>query len=129
MAAMTLGEERIGVLQVSNKTNGSTFTMEDIRLLEIYARQAAIVVESARLYAEEQSRVAELQGLQQIVAAMSAVSNLLFIEMLFGFNASESAFAFLKIQDGFEYFGTAKIWKQNGRNVNLAIRQLPKKKI
>ena len=75
MAAMTLGEERIGVLQVSNKIDASPFTMEDIRLLQIYAGQAAIVVESGRLYSEEQSRVAELRGLQQITQALSAFTN------------------------------------------------------
>ncbi len=75
MAAMTVGEERIGVLQASNKVDGTAFNLEDIRLLQIYADQAAIVVESARLYAEEQSRVAELQGLQQIVQTMGAFSN------------------------------------------------------
>ena len=72
MAVMTVGEERSGVLQVANKIDGTPFTMEDIRLLQTYAGQAAIVVESARLYEQEQSRVAELQGLQQIVQAMSA---------------------------------------------------------
>lgn len=72
MAVMTVGDERAGVLQVANKADGTPFTMEDIRLLQTYAGQAAIVVESARLYAQEQSRVAELQGLQQIVQAMSA---------------------------------------------------------
>ncbi|HEC23887.1 MAG TPA: GAF domain-containing protein, partial [Chloroflexi bacterium] len=75
MAAMTVGEERIGVLQVANKKDGSPFTLDDIRLLQTYADQAAIIVESARLYEEEQSRVAELQGLQQIVQAMSAFTN------------------------------------------------------
>jgi PAS domain S-box-containing protein len=75
MALMRLGDEKIGVLQVSNKTDGAPFTLEDIRLLEIYAGQSAIVVESARLYSEEQNRVAELQGLQQIVQAMSSFSN------------------------------------------------------
>ncbi|MBN1429311.1 MAG: GAF domain-containing protein [Anaerolineae bacterium] len=76
MAIMALGDERIGILQVSNKEDGTPFSMEDIRLLQIYADQAAIVVGSARLYTEEQSRVAELQGLQQIVQAMSSFNNL-----------------------------------------------------
>ena len=75
MAAMTVGDERVGVLQVSNKLNKSPFTMDDIRLLQTYADQAAIVVESARLYGEEQNRVAELQGLQQITQALSAFTN------------------------------------------------------
>lgn len=75
LAAMTVGDERIGVLQVSNKVDGSPFTLPDIRLLQAYANQTAVVVESARLYGQEQSRVAELQGLQQIVQAMSAFTN------------------------------------------------------
>jgi GAF domain-containing protein len=75
MAVMTVGEDRIGVLQVSNKQDGTPFTMEDIRLLQIYANQAAIVVESGRLYREEQSRVAELRGLQQITQALSSFTN------------------------------------------------------
>ncbi len=75
MAAMTVGSDRIGVVQVSNKLNGAPFTMEDLRLLQIYADQAAIIVESARLYSEEQHRVAELQGLQQIAQTMSAFTN------------------------------------------------------
>jgi PAS domain S-box-containing protein len=75
MATMTVGDERIGVLQVANKRNGAGFTLDDIRLLQIYATQAAMVVENARLYAEEQSRVAELEGLQQIAQALSAVTS------------------------------------------------------
>lgn len=75
MVMMTVGEERIGVLQVGNKQDGTPFTLEDIRLLKIYASQVAIVVESARLYNEEQSRVAELRGLQQIVQTMGSLTN------------------------------------------------------
>jgi PAS domain S-box-containing protein len=75
MATMTVGDERIGVLQVFDRQDGAPFSMADIHTLQAYANQAAIVVESARLYAEEQSRVAELQGLQQIVQTMSAFTN------------------------------------------------------
>src|SRR5690606_39865440 len=62
---MSSGDERSGVLYVANRADGRPFGMDDIRLLQTYATQAAIVVESARLYAQEQTRVAELQGLQQ----------------------------------------------------------------
>jgi len=75
MAPMTVGNERIGVVQVSNKRDGSPFALDDIRLLQIYAAQAAIVVENARLYSGEQNRVAELQGLQKISQAMSAITD------------------------------------------------------
>lgn len=72
MALMQVGEQHIGVLQISNKLDGSPLTLDDIRLLQIYANQAAIIVESARLYSEEQSRVSELEGLQAITQAISA---------------------------------------------------------
>ena len=74
IATMTIGNERIGVVQISNKLDRSAFDMEDIRLLQVYAAQAAIVVENARLYGDEQNRVAELQGLQQISQAVSALT-------------------------------------------------------
>ncbi len=75
MAMMRLGDESIGLLHVSNKNNGEPFNMEDIRLLQLYANQAAILVESARLYSQEQSRVAELRGLQQITQTLSSLTN------------------------------------------------------
>jgi PAS domain S-box-containing protein len=75
LASMTVGDERNGVLMVSNKANGTAFSMEDIRLLQTYADQAAILVASAQLYGQEQSRVAELTGLQQIAQTMSAFTN------------------------------------------------------
>jgi len=75
MAKMTLGDESIGLLHVSNKADGDLFTMDDIRLLQIYANQAAILVASARLYSQEQNRVAELRGLQQITQALSSFTN------------------------------------------------------
>ncbi|NDJ54936.1 MAG: GAF domain-containing protein [Chloroflexi bacterium] len=75
LAALTVGEEKIGALMVSNKINNTPFTLEDIRILQTYAGQASIIVESVRLYGEEQNRVAELEGLQQIVQAMSSFTN------------------------------------------------------
>lgn len=75
MAMMRLGDESIGLLHVSNKNNGEPFTLDDIRLLQLYADQAAILVESARLYSQEQSRVAELRGLQQISQTLSSLTN------------------------------------------------------
>ncbi len=75
LASMTVGDERNGVLMVSNKIDGTVFSMEDIRLLQTYADQAAILVASAQLYGQEQSRVAELTGLQQIAQTMSAFTN------------------------------------------------------
>ena len=42
----------IGVLEAINKADGSSFTEEDALLLSIFANQAAIAIENARLYGE-----------------------------------------------------------------------------
>jgi signal transduction histidine kinase len=45
----------IGVLEVVNKTDGTPFTEEDALLLSIFASQAAMAIENARLYGELKS--------------------------------------------------------------------------
>jgi len=71
---MVVGEHRLGVLQVSNKRDGSGFSENDMRLLTVFASQAGIVVENARLFEEEQRRAEELGGLQQITQAIGALT-------------------------------------------------------
>src|SRR5260221_4592584 len=70
-----VGNRRFGVVQASNKRDGSGFSENDVRLLAIFAAQAAIVVENARLYDEEQRRADELGGLQQISQAIGVLRN------------------------------------------------------
>lgn len=76
LAALAVGDRRIGALLIAGKGNRPPFSDDDLHRLESYAGQAAIVVESARLHAQTQSRAAELQGLQQIVRAMSALTDI-----------------------------------------------------
>ncbi|MCS6870547.1 MAG: GAF domain-containing protein [Anaerolineae bacterium] len=66
LVQMRVGTRRFGVIQVANKRDGKGFTDNDMRLLSVFASQAAIVVENARLYDEERRRAEELSGLQQI---------------------------------------------------------------
>lgn len=63
---MILGNQRVGVVLVANPRNGRGFSDSDMRLIGVFAAQAAIVVENARLYEEEQRRAEELEGLQQV---------------------------------------------------------------
>ncbi|HEY4689460.1 MAG TPA: GAF domain-containing protein [Anaerolineae bacterium] len=75
-AAMTVGARRIGVIQVSNKRDGTPFDEHDARLMSIYATQIATVVENARLYAltdvRLQQRVEELTALSSISQELNA---------------------------------------------------------
>src|SRR5260221_769904 len=75
LVPMMVSNRRFGVVQASNKRDGSGFSENDVRLLAIFASQAAIVVENARLYDEEQRRAEELGGLQQISQAIGVLRN------------------------------------------------------
>jgi sigma-B regulation protein RsbU (phosphoserine phosphatase) len=64
----------VGVLAVINKLNKGPFTDDDVRLLSIIGAQSAQVLENARLYEEEQKRIA-LE--KELVAAREVQMNLL----------------------------------------------------
>jgi diguanylate cyclase (GGDEF)-like protein len=60
------GNTVIGVLDVEREElNG--FPPEEVDLLTLFASQAAIAIENARLFSEQQNRVFELQTIQSIV--------------------------------------------------------------
>jgi len=63
-----------GYVIVGNKTDGTNFTESDARLLSILAEQIGIIVENARLYAEQQINL-------QNAARLYAVSTELFSEL------------------------------------------------
>lgn len=76
MAPIALGGRRLGVVQVSNKLNGAPFTEMDVRLLSIFAGQAAAILDNARLVREAQSRAEQAEGLRQIATTAAGGNNL-----------------------------------------------------
>lgn len=74
--ALVAGGRRFGVIQISNKRNGSPFDQSDARLLSILAHQAAVVLENARLYEMEQERRKTMEALRASGTAMSAALDL-----------------------------------------------------
>jgi PAS domain S-box-containing protein len=66
MAVLSVGGRRLGVVQVSNRTNGEDFTDKDARLLLVFATQAAAIIENARLYREMQRRAQEADSLRRV---------------------------------------------------------------
>ncbi len=58
----------IGVLEVINKVDDTSFTEEDAMLLNIFANQAAIAIENARFYDELKDRYEENKQLQEKLA-------------------------------------------------------------
>lgn len=70
--ALKQGDEVVGVLNVE-QTELAAFSAKDLDLLSLFASQAAIAIENARLYTEQQSRVIELQTIQNIVQKLTAL--------------------------------------------------------
>ena len=58
----------IGVLEVINKVDDTSFTEEDAMLLNIFANQAALAIENARFYDELKDRYEEGKQLQEKLA-------------------------------------------------------------
>lgn len=71
----------IGVIQVSNRRDGCPYTGDDVRLLTIFAAQAAAVIENTRLFQRLDQRARELSSLLDIGRALAAPSRSL-TEML-----------------------------------------------
>lgn len=73
MALMSAGGRRIGIVQVSNKLDGADFDDKDARLLQIFATQAAAIIENARLYREVQLRAEQADRLRRVAELASTI--------------------------------------------------------
>ncbi len=96
MATLTVGGNRLGIIQAANRADNSDFTADDARLLSIFAGQAAILVDNARLYREMQHRTHEAEGLRAVTeiaaqavptldtveAVLAAVANVLEVQIV-----------------------------------------------
>lgn len=61
---MVVGKRRIGMVQVGNPRSVEAFGPQEILRLRVFAAQAAVVVESLRLYDRNQSQQQEFEALQ-----------------------------------------------------------------
>ncbi|MGI8826572.1 MAG: diguanylate cyclase [Chloroflexota bacterium] len=66
------GENVVGVLNIERQeVNG--FSQDDLNLLSLFASQAAIAIENARLFRELRNRVSDLQTIQSVVQQLTPV--------------------------------------------------------
>jgi len=77
---LLLREKVIGVMEVLDKNNAHSFSLQDIDLLTIFARQAAIAIDQAQLH--NQLGLALTQGLLRLVEADTADGSEQLIELL-----------------------------------------------
>ena len=66
------GDTVVGVLNVERK-QVNAFPDDDVEMLTLFATQAAIAIENARLFEDQQSRVRQMQTIQGIVREMTTV--------------------------------------------------------
>jgi PAS domain S-box-containing protein len=71
---LQIGDQRIGMMQISNRKSASGFTTQDIKEMKLLVAQAAVVVENLRLRQREQRRDTELSGLQEITHAIGSLT-------------------------------------------------------
>lgn len=76
VALLKVGGQSIGMILAANKVDGSDFDEEDARLLNIFAGQAAVLVDNARLYTETHQRAIEADNLRQIAEQLSGAVSL-----------------------------------------------------
>ncbi|MGD8624750.1 MAG: PAS domain S-box protein [Anaerolineae bacterium] len=72
---MRVGERVIGVINITDDRETGAFAEQEIRLASLFADQAAIAVENARLFELEARRRREAETLRQATQALSATLN------------------------------------------------------
>jgi signal transduction histidine kinase/DNA-binding response OmpR family regulator len=64
-----------GVINLNNKTTGTAFTEDDLKMLTTFAAQAAIAVDRANIFAHRGEKINELTVLFDIAREISVVDN------------------------------------------------------
>lgn len=78
--------ELLGLLRVDEPEDGMHPTPEQVQILEIFANQAAVAIENARLYAEQQHSLRSMVALNGLGMAIN--STLRSVEQIFELTAS-----------------------------------------
>jgi PAS domain S-box-containing protein len=71
-APLTVGDRLVGVITIADARPDRRYGSADLHLLNLFAQQAAIAMENARLFSEAERRVAELATLTDIGQALSS---------------------------------------------------------
>ncbi len=66
----------LGVINMANKSDGQSFTEDDLRLLTNFASQAAIAVDDARQFDRNRRRLAEFEILHEIANELPAIDSM-----------------------------------------------------
>ncbi|MCI0406414.1 MAG: GAF domain-containing protein [candidate division Zixibacteria bacterium] len=70
---LKLGEKVLGVLNLADKKDASSFSEEDLNLLSAFASLASLALSDAQNYQASRAKVAELSALYQIATRLSSL--------------------------------------------------------
>ncbi len=71
-APLLIGERLVGVIAIIDSSPSRTFGQEELRLIELFAPQAAVAIENARLFEAEHRRAEEQRALLETMRDMVA---------------------------------------------------------
>ncbi len=72
---LKIKEKVLGVINLSDKINGSAFTQDDLRLLATFASQAAMAIDDAHHFEQSKKKIEELSILYEIASTLSQVES------------------------------------------------------
>jgi len=73
---LVVGEKQVGLYNLGPKLSGSAYNRDEVHLLRLIGRQAAVAVENSRLFRAEQEQRELSQALQEAADVVSSTLNL-----------------------------------------------------
>jgi signal transduction histidine kinase/DNA-binding response OmpR family regulator/putative methionine-R-sulfoxide reductase with GAF domain len=72
---LKIKEKILGVINLSDKITGRSFTQDDLRLLTTFASQAAIAIDDAHHFEQSKKKIGELSILYEIASTLSTLES------------------------------------------------------
>lgn len=72
---LSIKEEVLGVINLSDKITGEPFTQDDLRLLTTFASQAAMAIDDAHHFEQSKKKIEELSILYEIASTLSTLES------------------------------------------------------
>lgn len=72
---LKIGARTLGVINLSRKSDGAVFSESDLRLLVMFASQAAVAIDDARQFEDKSRQLAEIKAIHEVSERMISVSS------------------------------------------------------
>lgn len=72
---LKVGARILGVINLSRRSDGAVFSQADLRLLVMFASQAAVAIDDARQFEDKSRKLAEIKAIHEVSERMISVSS------------------------------------------------------